>query len=93
MSTLFLWLGIALGAAFVVSLLMAWRGLSRRTRETLTWYARQSLPLRYSTGYTDDRGARHFVRWRMWFGRSFAVDDVVVPDARRCNACGGWVSV
>lgn len=42
------------------------------------WYLRQLLPLHYRTRYTDSDGNRHFAVWRMWLGRVFAHDDVVV---------------
>ena len=44
----------------------------------LTWYLRQLLPLIYRTYYGDEDGNIHFAVWRMWFGRCFAIDDVVV---------------
>lgn len=48
----------------------------------LTWYLRQLLPLTYRTTYTHD-GERHFCVWRMWLGRSFDIDDVVIEGADR----------
>jgi len=47
----------------------------------MIWYLKQLLPLIYRTGYTDSVGRRHFAVWRMWFGRVFAHDDVVVAAA------------
>lgn len=44
----------------------------------LGWYLRQLVPTTYRTRYVDDAGLRHFTVWRMWLGRSFDVDDVVV---------------
>jgi len=43
----------------------------------MKWYLRQLLPLIYRTHYSDERG-KHFVVWRMWFGRCFAIDDVIL---------------
>lgn len=47
----------------------------------LSWSLKQLLPLLYRTRYTDGTGRRHFVVWRMWFGRVFAYDDVVLADS------------
>lgn len=44
----------------------------------IAWYLKQLLPLVYRTRYRDSSGQRHFCVWRMWFGRCFAVDDVVI---------------
>lgn len=44
----------------------------------LWWCLLQLLPLTYRTYYGDEEGCVHFCVWRMWFGRCFAVDDVVV---------------
>lgn len=46
--------------------------------QALSWYAKQLLPLTYRTRYTDEDGRRHYTVWRMWFGRCYAVDDVVI---------------
>ena len=40
-------------------------------------YLRQLLPLTYRSHYAES-GARHFVVWRMWLGRCFDVDDVLI---------------
>lgn len=48
-------------------------------KNRIIWHLRQLLPLTYRTQYgnpADD--TRHFVVWRMWLGRCFDVDDVVV---------------
>lgn len=43
----------------------------------MAWYLRQLLPLTYRSHYrTDD--VRHFAVWRMWFGRVFDHEDVVI---------------
>ena len=43
----------------------------------MKWYLKQLLPLSYRTQYTDGEG-KHDCRWRMWFGRCFAVDDRII---------------
>lgn len=43
----------------------------------LKWYLKQLLPLTYRTHY-EEGGTKHFVVWKMWFGRSFAIDDYIV---------------
>jgi len=40
--------------------------------ERIKWYAKQLLPLRYESTYTEN-GRRWLTIWRMWFGRCFAV--------------------
>lgn len=45
----------------------------------ITWYLKQLLPLTYRTTYGRD-GRQHFTVWRMWFGRCFDIDDVVVTE-------------
>jgi hypothetical protein len=50
----------------------------RRLLAKLRWRLRQLLPLVYRTYYADSAGCVHFVVWRMWLGRCFAVDDVVL---------------
>lgn len=42
-----------------------------------TWYLRQLLPLVYTTTYGDAAG-QHFVVWKMWFGRCYAIQDVLI---------------
>lgn len=50
-----------------------------RERAHFVWCLRQLLPLHYRTRYTETAtGQRHFVVWRMWLGRCFAIDDVVI---------------
>jgi hypothetical protein len=44
----------------------------------MKWYLRQLLPFHYRTRYGDMEGRQHFVVWRMWLGRCFAIYDVVV---------------
>lgn len=48
------------------------------TRLRLIWMIRQLLPLHYRTMYRDETGTRHYAVWRMWFGRVFAHDDVLM---------------
>ena len=38
---------------------------------------KQLFPLTYRSYYEAD-GERHFCVWRMWFGRCFGIDDVVI---------------
>lgn len=45
----------------------------------LRWMLRQLLPLHYRTWYIEE-GKRHYAVWRMWFGRVFAYDDVIVEE-------------
>lgn len=47
------------------------------SRSRLVWYLKQLFPLTYRTTYTE-AGVRHFTVWRMWLGRCFDVDDVVI---------------
>ena len=44
----------------------------------IVWYFKQLLPLTYRSRYRDSDGRRHFTVWRMWGGRCFDVEDVVV---------------
>ncbi len=46
----------------------------------MIWYLRQLFPLTYRTYYDDEKGASHFVVWRMWLGRCFDIDDVLISD-------------
>ncbi|MDQ0427684.1 hypothetical protein QOZ98_000509 [Planomicrobium stackebrandtii] len=43
----------------------------------MKWYLKQLLPLTYRTHY-EEGGVRHFTVWKMWFGRSFAIDDYII---------------
>ena len=45
--------------------------------ERITWYIKQLFPITYRTRYLED-GQRHFCVWKMWFGRCYKVDDVVI---------------
>ena len=54
-------------------------------RQRWTWYLKQLLPLTYRTTYGED-GRKHFVVWRMWFGRCFDVEDVLVAERQNCGA-------
>ena len=51
------------------------------TRQRARWLVRQTLPLEYRTRYTDQDGERHFCVWRMWLGRPFSIDDVVLKES------------
>lgn len=44
----------------------------------LLWYLKQLFPLTYRTWYRDSNGEQHFTVWKMWFGRSYNIDDVIV---------------
>ena len=50
-------------------------GLLGRT----AWYLRQLMPMTYRSTYRDVDG-KHFTVWRMWLGRCFDVDDVLVAE-------------
>lgn len=41
------------------------------------WCLKQLLPLTYRTRY-EENGKKRFVVWKMWFGRSFAIDDHII---------------
>lgn len=43
----------------------------------MLWYLKQLLPLTYRARYTDAKG-KHFVVWKMWLGRSFAIDHYLI---------------
>lgn len=45
--------------------------------QKLIWYVKQLWPCTYRTTYVEN-GRRHFTVWRMWLGRCFDIDDVVV---------------
>lgn len=47
-------------------------------KERLVWYVKQLVPLTYRTHYGDQDGVRHFCVWKMWLGRCYAIDDVVI---------------
>lgn len=49
------------------------------TRQRPVWYLRQLFPLTYRTTYGEN-GQRHFCVWRMWLGRCYDIDDVVIAD-------------
>lgn len=49
------------------------------TKQRAIWYMKQTLPLTYRSHYGEN-GRQHFVVWRMWLGRCFAIDDVVVAE-------------
>jgi hypothetical protein len=46
----------------------------------LKWFFRQVLPLTYRSRYRNDKGQAHFVVWRMWFGKVFTTDDVLIQE-------------
>lgn len=69
----------------------------RRSKEmgNLLWYLKQLFPLTYRTTYGDAKG-RHFVVWRMWLGRCFDEQDVLIADpvspAEAVYGLMGWLS-
>lgn len=42
------------------------------------WSLRQLLPLTYRSTYKTADGTKHFAVWRMWFGKVFSHDEVLV---------------
>lgn len=43
----------------------------------MKWYIMQLFPLTYRTRYEED-GQLHFTVWKMWMGRSYAIDDHII---------------
>ncbi len=41
------------------------------------WYLKQIVPLTYRTHYREG-GHRHFTVWKMWMGRCYRIDDMVL---------------
>ena len=50
----------------------------RHRWQKIGWCLRQLVPTTYRTRYKDGDNAMHFCVWRMWLGRSYKIDDVVV---------------
>lgn len=45
----------------------------------LKWRFKQLLPLTYRTTYkTVEDGKTHFAVWKMWMGKCYKVNDVIV---------------
>lgn len=44
----------------------------------LHWCLKQLIPLTYRSHYRDSIKRRHFCVWRMWFGRCFQIEDVII---------------
>jgi hypothetical protein len=42
------------------------------------WALRQLVPLTYRSRYQTGDGVNHFSVWRMWFGKVFSHDDVII---------------
>jgi len=42
------------------------------------WYLKQLLPLTYRSRYLASDSCQRFCVWRMWLGRCFAIDDILV---------------
>lgn len=55
------------------------RSRPRQLLDRFIWYLKQLLPLTYRKTYGEG-GRKHFTVWRMWFGRCFDVEDVLVAD-------------
>jgi hypothetical protein len=43
----------------------------------IVWYLKQLLPLTYRTTYVQG-DKKHFTVWKMWFGRSYDINDYVI---------------
>ena len=43
----------------------------------MIWKLKQLLPLTYRSIYTEE-GRTHFCVWKMWLGRCYAIDDILV---------------
>ena len=46
--------------------------------EKLRWCLWQLFPCTYRTFYGDELGRIHFAVWKMWFGRCYQIDEVIV---------------
>ena len=44
----------------------------------LCWCFWQLFPCTYRTFYGDEFGRIHFAVWKMWFGRCYRINDVIV---------------
>lgn len=44
--------------------------------QRIGWIVKQLLPLTYRSRYKTEKESR-FCVWRMWFGRCFAIDDII----------------
>lgn len=44
----------------------------------IIWYLKQLLPLTYRSHVLDTNGVAHFYVWKMWFGRCYAVEHLIV---------------
>jgi hypothetical protein len=44
----------------------------------LYWYFWQLFPCTYRAFYSDEVGRVHFAVWKMWLGRCYRVNDVIV---------------
>jgi hypothetical protein len=44
----------------------------------MLWYLKQLLPFTYRSHYFDSEHEPHLAVWRMWLGRCFDVEDVVI---------------
>lgn len=46
----------------------------------LFWYLKQLFPLTYRSHYSDAIGERRFAVWKMWFGKVYQYEDVIIND-------------
>lgn len=53
-----------------------------RKKEAPMWYLKQIFPLTYRTTY-EEGGEKHFCVWKMWLGRCYRINDVVIGKAKR----------
>ena len=51
--------------------------LGKSKMNKLIWTLKQLVPLTYRSHYEKD-GAHHFCVWRMWMGKCFDIDDVIL---------------
>ncbi|MBU5311903.1 hypothetical protein KQI38_07660 [Tissierella carlieri] len=45
--------------------------------DKIIWCLRQLFPLTYRTTYIE-KGKKHFVVWKMWFGKCYKVEDYII---------------
>ena len=44
----------------------------------MKWYLKQLFPLTYRTNYQDEDGNKHFCVWKMWLGKCYRIDDMII---------------
>lgn len=47
--------------------------------DKVIWGFRQLVPTTYRTTYGQD-GKQHFVVWKMWMGRCYKIDDIIIAE-------------